>query len=263
MNWVAIAPLTLCFTPIQLPAIESGVFAFATHQNCCNHDASLANKNPCCLLHQPIKSVSLQAYQWFGLQTQTNINITAVNSQPKRAYALGVHYQQMLELKQMHINCGLGLALKSHILLGLQLNGSYSQWLGYKGHKLTLNLACQWQINKHSKWIALLEQTPVLNHESIQAKALPILSLAFQKQLNTNLSLQINMANSKLGVLKIGGHIFLLEGNKQWVFSLSDNLQQTGLALKYICKKHWNWGLGCLYHWQLGLSSNTQLTYAF
>jgi len=263
MKWEVIAPLTLCITPLILPAIESGVFAFASHQNCCNHDAQLANNNPCCLLHQPVKSLSIQTYQWYGLQTQSNINVNAVNSHKKIAFALGMSYHQVQQLKQIQLSSGLGLVFKPHFLIGLQIKGSHNQWHNFNAYKIAINLAYQWQINSHYTWIGLIEKIPILPHETLPQRISPVISMALQKTMHSQLSLQINFSNSIFGQLKFGGHMYLKQGSKEWVFSISDNLQQSGLAVKSYFKQHINWGIGCLYHWQLGLSTHSQLSYVF
>ncbi len=263
MKWLVITGLTLFFTPLTLFSIGAGVFAFSTHQNSCNHDASMANNNPCCLLHKPTKSISFQTYQWYGLKSQSNLSINIVNSQAKLGYALGMTYQQIDFLKLLQMANAIGFACAPNFLIGIQLNGNHRQWHNFKGFKINLNIACQWQINKQCNWIALIEQVTVLDQKTAHQKALPILSMAFQKELISNLVLQMNMANSAFGELKIGGHILIQQENKQWIVSLSDNLQQCGFAIKSKIKKHWDWGIGCLYHWQLGLSSNSQLSYAF
>jgi hypothetical protein len=263
MKWLIIALLLQCFTTLQLTAFESGVFAFTTHQNTCNHTASLANNNPCCLLHQHIKCIGLQVYQWYGIQPQGNINLNAVKSNTKLALAIGMSYQSMNNLKQMQLGCGIGLSINPHFIIGGQLQGNINQWETYKGFIVSINLACKWQISKRLTWITLLEQAPILKQDNLVNRALPKLSIAIQKQLSSNVCLQINLANSILGQLILGGHLHIVQGKKQWVFSLSDNIQQTGLAIQSNNQKHWNWGLGYRYHWQLGFSTHSQLTYAF
>lgn len=253
----------LCLFHLDSNAHPSNVFEFASHQNSCCHQSQFANNNPCCLLHQASKSIGCTLQQNYALNPQLQLQVNAVNSQVKLGFGLNFLHIEFNQFKQTQLSFNMAFNSASKCQFGFQIKGLQNVWLNHSAYLSQINLANKWQLNKRTCSIGLIEQVNVLSNALSHFRTLPKVSWAIQYELQKDISIQINVSNSALGKLKLGGHLLINQLNRQWLIGLSDNLQECGLALNNKLNKKVHWGLGLLYHWQLGLSNCIQLNYAF
>lgn len=253
----------VCILPFSAFGTESNVFSFASHQNTCCHQTQFANNNPCCLLHERIKGIGCMMAQNYGIRPQIQMQINAVYVQSKLGFGLNVLHKQFNQLKQTQIAFGLAFVCTPQVQIGIQIKGLRNTWLNQSGYLAQINLAYKWQFNKRLNSIGLIEQLTALPRQVIASRALPKISWAFQYELQKALYIHLNVSNTPYGKLIFGGHLLIKALDRQWLFGLSDNLQQCGFAYQAKLKKTVHWGLGLLYHWQLGLSNSIQISHAF
>ena len=201
--------------------------------------------------------------QNYGIRPQIQMQINAVYGLPKLGFGLNILHKQFNQLRQTQISFGLAFVCAPQIQIGIQIKGLHNAWLNQNGTLAQINLAYKWQFNKRFNSIGLIEQLTVLPRQVIPSRALPKISWAFQYELQKALYFHLNVSNTHYGKLKFGGHLLIKQLNRQWLFGLSDNLQQCGFAYQAKLNKTVHWGLGLLYHWQLGLSNCIQISYAF